>query len=179
MRALRRRVPWAGSAFVVLLGTFAFLAVAPWVPGQRPLASRGYVTFVAAVVIARLVRVVLSMASPAGPRPFDLALRPQPVRPRIGPRDLEALEQLMGAATNRAMELHYLLRPRLREIAADRLRAHHGLLLGEEGDEATRHLLGDEAWRLLRPDRPEPADRFGPGIPLSELERIVAVLEQL
>jgi len=76
------------------------------------------------------------------------------------------------------MELHYRLRPRLREIAADRLAADHGLGL-DEHPEKSRRLLGDEAWALLRPDREPPEDRFGPGMPLPELERIVAAVERL
>ena len=45
--------------------------------------------------------------------------------------------------------------------------------------EKARTLLGDETWELVRPDRPEPADRHAPGLPLGALERAVASLEQL
>jgi hypothetical protein len=39
-----------------------------------------------------------------------------------------------------------------------------------------RSLLGEDVWELLRPDRPEPDDRHGPGIPR---ERIAAVIERV
>ena len=40
-------------------------------------------------------------------------------------------------------------------------------------------MLGEDAWELLRPDRPEPRDRDAPGIPLRRLRTVVDTLEQL
>jgi MoxR-like ATPase len=37
-------------------------------------------------------------------------------------------------------------------------------------------LLGDDVWELLRPDRPEPKDRHGPGVPHA---RVAAVIERV
>ena len=37
----------------------------------------------------------------------------------------------------------------------------------------------EETWELLRPDRPVPEDRHGPGIPRDRIERVVARLEAL
>ena len=45
--------------------------------------------------------------------------------------------------------------------------------------EAARRLLGDDAWELLRPDRPEPADHNDPGIPMRRLRAVIATLERL
>ena len=53
--------------------------------------------------------------------------------------------------------------------------ARHGLELERRPKEA-RALLGDDVWELLRPDRPEPKDRHGPGVPR---ERVVAVIERV
>jgi hypothetical protein len=64
------------------------------------------------------------------------------------------------------------LRPRLREIAEERLRVH-GLRLGS--DEA-RQLLGEEAWRAL--ERPPEGDRFEPP-PRGRLARVIAALERV
>jgi len=64
------------------------------------------------------------------------------------------------------------LRPRLREIAEQRLVAH-GLRLG---DEEARQLLGEETYRALE-RRPE-GDKFAPP-PEGELARVVEALERI
>ena len=71
--------------------------------------------------------------------------------------------------------MHRRLRPLLRELAAARLR-RRGVQLDHDGDRA-RELLGDELWEIVRPGRPMPADRFGPGLSGSELRRLVERLE--
>ena len=70
---------------------------------------------------------------------------------------------------------HHRLLPLLRSAAAARLAARHGVEL-DRRPEAARALLGEEVWDLLRPDRPEPADRFGRGVPR---ERVSAVIERV
>ena len=42
-----------------------------------------------------------------------------------------------------------------------------------------RRLLGETTWDLLRPDRPQPADRLGPGLPREEIAAVIARLEEL
>jgi hypothetical protein len=64
------------------------------------------------------------------------------------------------------------LRPRLREIADQRLAAH-GLRLQSEG---ARQLLGEEAWLAL--DRPPEGDKFAPP-PEGELARVIGALERI
>ena len=66
----------------------------------------------------------------------------------------------------------------LREIAANRLLLRHGFDLDKRPDEA-RALLGEPAWSWLRPDRPEPRDRWAPGPPLAELTAVVDALERI
>lgn len=64
------------------------------------------------------------------------------------------------------------MRPRLREIAEQRLAAHGLRLRNEEA----RELLGDEAWLALE-RRPE-GDKFAPP-PEGELDRVVEALERI
>jgi len=64
------------------------------------------------------------------------------------------------------------MRPRLREIAEQRLTAHGLRLRNEEA----RELLGDEAWLALE-RRPE-GDKFAPP-PEGELDRVVEALERI
>lgn len=64
------------------------------------------------------------------------------------------------------------LRPRLREIAEQRLAAHGTRL---ESDRA-RRLLGDDAWNAL--ERRPQEDKFAPP-PEGELGRVIAALERI
>jgi hypothetical protein len=64
------------------------------------------------------------------------------------------------------------LRPRLREIAEQRLAAHGVRLRSDEA----RQLLGEEAWRAL--ERPPEGDRFEPP-PRGRLARVIAALERV
>ena len=45
--------------------------------------------------------------------------------------------------------------------------------------DAARSLLGAEAWDLLRPDHEPPEDRFGPGMPVEDITKIVTAVEDL
>ena len=56
-------------------------------------------------------------------------------------------------------------------------RGPHGFDL-ERRPEAARALLGEDAWELLRPDRPEPDDRNDPGV-LGGVDAMIARLEAL
>ncbi|HKI93484.1 MAG TPA: hypothetical protein VJ986_14375, partial [Gaiellaceae bacterium] len=82
----------------------------------------------------------------------------------------------LGAAS--AMHAHRRLLPLLREAAASRIGSRHGFELDRRPD-AARRLLGDEVWELLRPDRPEPADRHGPGVPRRSITTVIERVESL
>ena len=80
---------------------------------------------------------------------------------------------VLGSAD--ADHAHRQLLPLLRATAAARIAARHGLEL-ERRPEAAHALLGDDVWELLRPDRPEPEDRFDPGV---RRERVATAIERL
>jgi hypothetical protein len=161
-----------------VLGTATLLLAVLWLPEHRELAARVYAIFVGVLAVRLLVRAVVVATTAPQERPFDLALRGRAVRPLPIAKEPGLIAHETGSATNRALELHHRFRPRLRRIAADRLAANHGVDL-DEGTESAKRLLGDEAWEFLRPDREPPADRFGPGMPLAKLERIVSAVERL
>ena len=73
-------------------------------------------------------------------------------------------------ANGNAYDLHSRLPPHLREIASARLE--------RRGQRPGPDTLG-RWWELLRPDRPEPTERFAPGIPEHELRELVADLERI
>ena len=63
-------------------------------------------------------------------------------------------------------DLHYRLRPTLRETAAGLLAVRRGIELDREPDRGAR-ALGDETWQLVRPDREPPDDRAAAGSQLT------------
>ncbi|MGH3440787.1 MAG: hypothetical protein ACRDUY_01830 [Nitriliruptorales bacterium] len=104
--------------------------------------------------------------------------RPRP--PDDGPADpgLARLERQVLFASQTASDAETRLRPRLRELAADRLRRRHGIDFDAEPD-AAMSALGEPAWSYLRPDRPPSPDRFAPGLDLGELDAVLARIEAL
>ncbi|HKC78106.1 MAG TPA: hypothetical protein VKB70_06950, partial [Gaiellaceae bacterium] len=108
---------------------------------------------------------------------FETALRgrvvqaPPPVELLRVDRELE-----LGIAS--AGSAHHSLLPRLRAAAASRLASRHGVDLERQPD-AARALLGEHAWSLLRPDRPEPSDRFARGIPREHVAALIDEVESL
>jgi uncharacterized membrane protein len=144
-----------------------YLAVSQ--PGLRTVILHGYVFVVGGLVMLG----VIAAAGDAVPRrrrsDFERALtESEPERPPVA--DLERMERHVTLAAASAYDLHVRLLPHLREIAQCRLE--------RSGRTSSPETLGPW-WELLRPDRPEPADRFAPGISQSELRALVADLERM
>jgi hypothetical protein len=99
---------------------------------------------------------------------------PAPELPRIP--ELDRLERELYMSAAREFDLHYRLRPVVREIALARLE-RRGLSL-DSGSVAVRELLGD-LWKLVSPEREPPRDRQAPGPGLVELRQTVEALERL
>jgi len=172
------RLRWKGSAAFLGLSIVALMTVIATIPRYRERAIQVFLVVAGAVAIRLLVVAVVDATSRPGPFAFDRALVPPPPRELSVPSEPGRIRFEVGAATRRSMELHHQLRRRLRRLAADRLAAGHGVDL--DGDpEAARRILGDEAWDLLRSDRIAPEDRFGPGMPVEGVARIVAAVEDL
>jgi hypothetical protein len=98
------------------------------------------------------------------------------VRAGEPPPSLHRVENAVAFACSRAVDAHMLLRPVLRDIAAQRLSAH-GVDL--DSDARAPLMLGPLAWALLRPDAREPSDWSAPGLDPAALERVVEALERL
>jgi hypothetical protein len=94
--------------------------------------------------------------------------------PPMRPAELIRVERDLTLGSGNAGELHARLLPQLREIASVRLSERHGVALAEG-----RELLGEEAWDLLRPDRPAPADRAAAGLPRRRIAVLVDAIERL
>ncbi|MET0607959.1 MAG: hypothetical protein ABW045_04315, partial [Gaiellaceae bacterium] len=91
---------------------------------------------------------------------------------------LAKLEREVVLASGTSFDVHFRLRPVLREIAVHRLASRRGLTL-DSGSPEVRTLVGDELWEVVRPDREPPDDRFGPGLPLARLRLALDRLESI
>jgi hypothetical protein len=123
-----------------------------------------------------MISVLAEVASPERGSRLAAALEPRaPEALSIPELDRLGRELRLGAA--REYDLHYRLRPVVREIALGRLE-RRGLSL-DSGSAAVRELLGDDLWKLVRPDRDPPHDRQASGPGLAELRQTVESLERL
>jgi hypothetical protein len=169
-----------GTGWTVLLGLgVVAVGVASFTfPGRRHTALDVFILFLGALGLAAGVRATRA-ASPDvhAPSLADELAAPTDVSPER-PAELQRLEREVHLSLAGEFHLHHRLRPLLREIAANRLLLRHGLDL-DRRPEAVQRLLGEDAWSWLRPDRPEPRDRWGPGPPLAELTAVVDALERL
>lgn len=101
-----------------------------------------------------------------------------PARQPAPPEQLVRLERLISMSSSSALQVHAYLRPLLAEIASQRL-ATRGQTLERLSDAAGRDVLGERLWELVRPGRPFPEDRHGPGVASAELSTMLEVLERL
>jgi hypothetical protein len=168
----RRLLPILGFGLLASVMAAAALVAAP---ERRDLILDLYVLALGGIAVIRLVGLTRRRRGPGERSEFDDALRRtfrEPVR--IAERDKLAREVELGTQT--AFDLHFRLRPTLVEIARNRL-SGRGVAL--EDERRSREILGEEAWELLRPGRPQPSDRNAPGISTGELGRVVATLENI
>jgi hypothetical protein len=132
---------------------------------------------VAGIALVLLVRHSQRNAGARSASRFEAALRPRQ-RPAAEPLELLRMQRELELGIAGAGYAHNRLLPLLRGVAASRLTTRHGIEL-ERSPDAARAAIGDEAWKWLRPDRPEPEDRFDRGIPREQLEHVIATVESL
>ena len=165
------RLAWASAlAAIVLAGLLSTSKLST----SRALA----IWILTVTVLALLVLLRHSRARGAEPASrFEQAFRKR--KPQTAqPEELLRMERelLLGIAD--ADHAHRRLLPLLRTAAAARLAARHGLDLDRRPD-AARTLLGDDVWELLRPDRPQPENRHGPGVPRQQIAAVIERVESL
>jgi hypothetical protein len=166
---VRRRLVDLGA--LAVLATVALAVLLVLGPISAALAVRVYVLALTALVLAG----ALAALPARGRSAFDAALR-RPPRQQTRPPQLERMERAVTLGVGGTYDFHARLRPLLREIAAARLATARGVELDTD---AGRAPLGEDAWELLRPDRPPPEDRFARGVDEQRLRRLVAILEDL
>jgi hypothetical protein len=168
---------WSGWAALVVVALLALGLVSFLFPGRQHVALDVFILFAGALGLAGGVRAT-RRASPDVHEPSLAAELADPldVLPER-PAELERLEREVYLSLGNSFYLHHRLRPLLREIAASRLLLRHGLDLEQRPDDAAE--LGDAAWSWLRPDRPEPRNRWAPGPSIGELTAVVDALERI
>ncbi len=108
-------------------------------------------------------------------------LRPaQPTRGerRRPPGSLARIEHEVALGVAGAFDLHYRLVPRLRALALGLLATRRRVSLDASRD-ASRAMLGETTWELVRSDRRPPSDRLARGITPAELSSVVDALERV
>lgn len=166
---LAGRLAWTAPVAIVVL--VALLAI------RKLSTTRAIAIWVVVAAALVLVAIIRHSRERGGPEPasrFEQALRGR--KPAASqPEELLRMDRVLVLGSADADHAHRQLLPLLRATAAARLAARHGLELERRPEEA-RALLGDDVWELLRPDRPEPKNRHGPGVPH---ERVAAVIERV
>jgi len=166
-RLARSLIP-ATVVLVVLLSV-------PKVSTARALAIS--IVLVAALVLFALIRHSREHEGPEPASRFEQALRRRKPTP-AQPEELLRMERELVLGSADADHAHRRLLPLLRATAAARIAARRGFEL-ERRPEAARALLGEDAWDLLRPERPPPEDRHGPGVPHRGVAALIERVESL
>ena len=170
---IRAVVRWLG--FAVTATVLLVVARQIW-PGRQELELDVFVLALGTLGLIVLAAEVRRMAPPADESLLVAALDPEPPEERPI-AELHRLGRELTMGSTRAFDLHYRLRPVLREIASARLELR-GLVL-DSGSRAVRETLGEELWELTDPDREPPDDRLAPGAGLEKLDRTITRLERL
>lgn len=164
-----RRVAWllvAAVAAATAAGALGLVVL----PGHRAGVLDAWLLAVAAVGVLAGVRA----AGRAADRTRPLTA-PGPPGHERRPADLERLERELLLAGGSGM-YERRIRLRLREVAAARLAARHGIDLDADPAGAAA-LLGPAAWALIDLDPAVPAARDAPALDLAELRAAIEAVE--
>jgi hypothetical protein len=132
-----------------------------------------YAGALAALAAARISR--LAFPSPRGTVPAVLSPRP----PRyVHPESLSTTADDVALAQAGEFDVHFRLRPQLRDITAAGRAMHSGIDLDRQPERA-RERLSPETWELVRPDRPRPERGGTTGIDTASLTAVVDELERI
>jgi hypothetical protein len=172
---VKRLLP--GLGFFTVLATMAYVAARIVEPGRRTLWLDIYLLVVGAIGVFTAVLATRRAFPLDRGSALVAALEREPREP-LRPHELERLEREVTLGTSTAFDLHFRLRPILREVAEQRLGDRRGLRLDRGGREV-EVALGEELWELVRPDREPPAQRWTSGLEPAAVQRVVERLEAL
>jgi hypothetical protein len=167
----------AGVLLGATLASGALIVVRVLLPGWKELELDVYVLTVGAIALLAAILAARRAFPIEEGSSLAAALERDP-RPPLRPPDLERTERILSMAATTAFDLHYRLRPVLREVAEQRLADRRGLRL-DSGDPRVVEACGDELWEVVRPDRAAPERRYQAGLRPDALVRVVERLEQI
>jgi hypothetical protein len=159
------------------MATLAYVVARLAAPGRHALWLDVYVLVLGAIAVVAAVLATRQAFPLDRGSALAAALEREP-REALRPKELERLEREVTLGTSTAFDLHYRLRPILREVAEQRLADRRGLRLDRGGSDV-KAALGEELWELVRPDRTPPEKRWAVGLGDDALGRAVERLEAL
>lgn len=162
-----------GLIAAALLATLFLVATLAALPHRAEVAADVYLIFLGGLALLGLVVLTGRSGDDPAKGAFAAARRPRRRAPPPVLPELDRLGRELSVGTQSAFDFHVRVRPALQEIAEARLAARGRRLEEAEG------LLGPEAWELVRPDKPAPADRHAPGVDLASVHRFVDTLEKI
>jgi uncharacterized protein (DUF58 family) len=135
-----------------------------------------YVLGLGALLLALLLKGLRSLLPPAV-RFERLLARPE-TRAK-GVEQLQTVERHLSLSIASDHEVHFRLRPMVREMVSVRLSRRYGIDLDREPERAEALIGAGRVWALIRPDVEAPAGRISRGWPRREMEQLVDELERL
>jgi hypothetical protein len=175
-----RKVLVSTVAYALFGGVIAGLVVVLGVD-RTDYVLDAYLVFVGALIALAAARIARG-AFP-GPRGTVPAVVSRSPRRYVHPESLATMEDDVALAQADVFDVHFRLRPILREIAAAGLATQSGIELDREPERALER-LSPVTWELVRPDRPRPVrpeggGAGGKGIDTPSLDEIVTELERI
>jgi len=166
-----------GLALGAGLATIALIVLLYLLPGSRGLELEIYVLVVGGMATLTGVLAARRAFPVSEGSAIADALEEEP-REAVAPPELERTERVLSMATSASFDLHFRLRPMLRDVAEQRLGDRRGLAL-DAGGTRVEEALGPDLWAIVRPDREAPRRRFGAGVEPEALRLIIERLESL
>jgi len=170
---IRAALRWVGLAVPLVIALVAARMISP---GRRELELDLFVLVLGGLGLMVLAAELGRLAPTAGESLVEQALEPEPPEERPI-ADLLRLERELSMASARQFDLHYRLRPVLRDVATARLE-QRGIDI-DSGRPVVQELLGDELFELTAPNREPPKNRLAPGPGIEGLDRTISRLERL
>jgi hypothetical protein len=169
-----KRIVGSTIGYAILGGVIAGAAVLVGVD-RTDLVLDTYLLYAGALVALAAARISrLAFPAPRGTVPALL----KPRSPRyVHPESLATMADDVALAQAGEFDVHFRLRPLLRDIATAGLAMQAGIDVDRQPERA-RERLSPETWELVRPDRPRP-ERGGAGIDTASLTAVVAELERI
>lgn len=161
---------------LVVLPTIALVVAVVFAPERKELAIHIWLLVLLGILSLALLRAT-RLAHPTPPSPFTESLRTRSAT-IDRPSALLRLEREVSMAGSASFDVHFRLRPALVELVEELLSSRRGIDFRREPERA-HAVLGDDAWELVRPDRPEPKQRLSAGIDPVILDRVISSLESV